>query len=116
VLRFAWLVPCIAAFSAVASCGGDNNGGDHGSSSGSAPSACATPCTPGDLCYQPVTGGANCNGDWYCWSDAKWHCAPPDSGPPGGLADATLGDDSSGGTGDSSGGTSDATSAGETGD
>ena len=30
---------------------------------------------------------ANCNGDWYCWSDQTWYCAPPDSGGPG---DATV--------------------------
>jgi hypothetical protein len=42
----------------------------------------------------------NCNGEWYCWGDHNWYCAPPDSGPPpdvgpvndDGAADA--GDDS----------------------
>jgi hypothetical protein len=33
-----------------------------------------------------------CNGTWYCWSDTNWHCAPPDSGGPGGFPDATAGE------------------------
>jgi hypothetical protein len=42
----------------------------------------------------------NCNGTWYCWSDSAWHCAPPDSGPPGGPGDATVQDSTPAGTGD----------------
>jgi hypothetical protein len=33
------------------------------------------------------TGGSGSNstvsGDWYCWSDSTWHCAPPDASSPG---------------------------------
>jgi hypothetical protein len=25
---------------------------------------------------------SNCNGEWYCWDDRTWHCAPPESGGP----------------------------------
>jgi hypothetical protein len=71
--------------SVAVACGGDDTG-QGGSSSGTQPSSCATPCTPGALCYQPDPG-SSCNGDWYCWNDAKWYCAPPDSGGPG---DATV--------------------------
>ena len=69
----------------VVSCGGDDTGGGGGSG-GTQPSACASPCTPGALCYQPEPG-TSCNGNWYCWDDSKWHCAPPDSGGP---SDATV--------------------------
>jgi len=65
-------------------CGGDDNG--NGGNSAQQPTSCASPCTPGALCYQPDPS-SNCNGDWYCWSDSLWHCAPPDSGGPG---DATV--------------------------
>ncbi len=69
------------ALAIVAACGGgDSNGG--GSNSTVPPSACMTPCTPGPLpCVQPAEG--DCNGYWYCWSDATWHCAPPDASAPG---------------------------------
>jgi hypothetical protein len=40
-----------------------------------------SPCSPGDTCLQPAEG--NCNGEWYCWPDAKWYCAPPDASAPG---------------------------------
>ena len=78
-------VPLAVFVAAVAlACGGDDS--SKNGSGGVAPSACATPCTSGALCYQPVVG-ALCDGDWYCWDDSKWHCAPPDSGGPG---DATV--------------------------
>ena len=68
----------------LGACGGDDSsGGGGGSSSGAEPSTCPpTPCTPGDICYEPAAG-ENCNGTWYCWSDMKWRCQPPDSGGPG---------------------------------
>ncbi|MGD0525535.1 MAG: hypothetical protein ABSE49_10345 [Polyangiaceae bacterium] len=65
-------------------CGGDDSG--NGGNSPQQPSSCPSPCTPGALCYQPDPS-SNCNGDWYCWSDSMWYCAPPDSGGPG---DATV--------------------------
>ena len=73
-------------------CGDDT--GNGGSGGGTQPSACVSPCTPGALCYQPDPSSL-CNGDWYCWDDSTWHCAPPDSGGPG---DATVMFDAGGGT------------------
>lgn len=62
---------------------GDGSSGGNGSNSGPQPSTCPpTPCTPGAVCYEPAAG-ENCNGTWYCWSDMKWRCQPPDSGGPG---------------------------------
>jgi hypothetical protein len=83
----AFLVATIAVV-ACSSGGSSGNGTEP-----TQPSACASPCTPGTLCYQPDPS-SNCNGDWYCWSDTTWHCAPPDSGGPG---DATVNFDTGGG-------------------
>jgi hypothetical protein len=86
-------LPLVLFVAAVAlACGGDDNGG--GSNSPTPPSSCLSPCNPGDLCYQPDPS-SNCNGDWYCWDDSMWHCAPPDSGGPG---DATVMFDTGGGS------------------
>jgi len=81
-------LPIAVFVTVVLACGGDDSSNGNGSNSGTQPAACAAPCMPGALCYQPAPG-SNCNGDWYCWSDSKWHCAPPDSGGPGGD-DATV--------------------------
>ena len=69
----------------IAEACGDDTDGSPGNS-GTQPSSCPSPCMVGALCYQPAPD-SNCNGDWYCWDDALWHCAPPDSGGPG---DATV--------------------------
>jgi hypothetical protein len=66
-------------------CGDDSTDGSSGNS-GTQPSSCASPCTAGAQCYQPAPD-SNCDGDWYCWNDSRWHCAPPESGGPG---DATA--------------------------
>jgi hypothetical protein len=69
------------ALAIVAACGGGDTGGS-GSNSTVSPSACMTPCTPGSPpCVLAAEG--DCNGDWYCWSDSTWHCAPPDASSPG---------------------------------
>jgi hypothetical protein len=106
-----WLVRALAAvplalFVAVVAvaCGDDST--DNNSGNGTTqPSSCPSPCTPGALCYQPAPD-LNCNGDWYCWDDDMWHCAPPDSGGPG---DATVTFDT--GNGDDSGDDADADDA-----
>jgi hypothetical protein len=67
---------------AVAACTGDDTSSPSPPASGTPPSACTSPCRPGALCYQPAENG--CGGVWYCWSDATWHCAPPDASSPGG--------------------------------
>ncbi len=69
-----------AAAVIVAACGGDTGGGSP-SSSAIPPSACVSPCAPGAQCLQAVED--NCTGAWYCWGDARWHCAPPDASAPG---------------------------------
>jgi hypothetical protein len=74
----------------VSACNGDD------SSSGSSqspipPSQCTAPCTAGALCYGAAESA--CDGTWYCWSDTKWHCAPPDGGGPGGPPPDASGDD-----------------------
>jgi hypothetical protein len=79
-------LPLVLFLAVVALACSSNSGGDNGDDGGVQPSSCESPCTPGALCYQPDPG-SNCNGDWYCWSDSMWHCAPPDSGGPG---DATV--------------------------
>jgi hypothetical protein len=76
----------------VLACGGDDSSANGGNSQ-TQPSNCPSPCTTGQLCYQPDPS-SNCNGDWYCWSDSLWHCAPQDSGGPG---DATVVFDTGGG-------------------
>ena len=86
-LPFAFLVTLAAG---ACSSNGSSGNGDQ---SPTQPSSCPSPCTPGALCYQPDPN-SDCNGDWYCWSDSLWHCAPPDSGGPG---DATVDLDSGGG-------------------
>jgi len=87
----------------VVACGGDDSG-DGGSSNGGTPPACTEPCQPGDMCFQPAEG--NCNGSWYCWDDAKWHCAPPDASSPGEAGPVESGSDvmtTEGGEGGNSG-------------
>jgi hypothetical protein len=69
----------------VAEACGDDTDGTSGNS-GTQPSSCPSPCTVGALCYQPAPD-SNCDGNWYCWDDSRWHCAPPESGGPG---DATV--------------------------
>ena len=73
-------------------CGGDSSGTTGNSQSDLPPGACPSePCTVGTICRGPVESA--CNGTWYCWSDTKWHCAPPDAGGAGGFPpDATTGD------------------------
>lgn len=86
-------LPLVLFVAAVAlACGGDDNS-NNGGNSPTQPASCPQPCTPGALCYQPDPS-SSCNGDWYCWSDSKWYCAPPDSGGPG---DATVMFDTGGG-------------------
>jgi hypothetical protein len=80
----------------AAACGDDSNGGSGNSPT--QPASCGAPCMVGTMCYQPDPS-SNCNGDWYCWSDSLWHCAPPDSGGPG---DATVTFDTGGGGDDAS--------------
>ena len=93
LVRALTALPLVFFLSAVAlACSGDDSSGNGGNSP-TQPSSCASPCTPGALCYQPDPS-SNCNGDWYCWSDTMWHCAPPDSGGPG---DATVMFDTGGG-------------------
>jgi hypothetical protein len=94
LVRALTAVPVAFFVAAVAfACGGDDSA-NNTSSGGSHPSSCASPCTPGALCYQPDPSSL-CNGDWYCWDDSKWYCAPPDSGGPG---DATVMFDTGGGS------------------
>ncbi|HEY3820391.1 MAG TPA: hypothetical protein VGL81_24670 [Polyangiaceae bacterium] len=84
-MRALLALPLVLFVAAVAlACGGDDS--SNGGNSPTQPSSCGSPCTPGALCYQPDPS-SSCNGDWYCWSDTMWHCAPPDSGGPG---DATV--------------------------
>ena len=72
----------VGGFVALAACTGDDSSGGSGNSS-TPPSSCpAQPCQVGTQCFQAADG--NCNGVWYCWSDATWHCAPPDASAPGG--------------------------------
>jgi hypothetical protein len=53
-------------------------------------------CNPGDPpCFLPAE--SNCNGEYYCWDDHTWHCAPPDSGGP---APVVAGDDDEAGASD----------------
>lgn len=68
--------------SAVCACNGDDSSSPSGQD-GAAPPVCAGPCKPGAMCYAQMTNA--CNGTYYCWSDSQWHCAPPDSGGPGGM-------------------------------
>jgi hypothetical protein len=75
----------------VSACNGDDSSSSS-SQSGILPASCTEPCTVGKLCYASVS--STCDGTYYCWSDAKWHCAPPDGGGPGGPPpDASSGDD-----------------------
>jgi len=53
------------------------------------PFCAPTPCEPGTTCTLPAE--SNCNGEWYCWADRAWYCAPPESGPPPDVA--AFGDD-----------------------
>jgi hypothetical protein len=69
----------------VEGCGDDSTGANSGNNV-TQPSSCPSPCTVGALCYQPAPS-SNCDGDWYCWDDSRWHCAPQESGGPG---DATV--------------------------
>jgi hypothetical protein len=77
----------------VAACSGDDNSNGNSSQSPIPPIGCSDGglCTPGNICSGPVEPA--CNGTWYCWSDQMWHCAPPDSGGPGGAPDGSLPDD-----------------------
>jgi hypothetical protein len=95
LVRALTAVPVAFFVAAVAfACGGDDSA-NNTSSGGSQPSSCPSPCTPGaPICYQPDPSSL-CNGDWYCWDDSMWHCAPPDSGGPG---DATVMFDTGGGS------------------
>ncbi len=70
------------SMSLFAACNGDDSSSGGSTTSALPPSGCAEPCQPGAQCFQPAEG--NCNGVWYCWSDTKWHCAPPDASSPGG--------------------------------
>jgi hypothetical protein len=76
----------------VAACSSDDSGGGSGDDGdGSYPSSgCpAEPCTVGARCLQEPTPA--CNGEWYCWTDQNWHCAPQDGGGPAGFPDGGLG-------------------------
>jgi hypothetical protein len=76
----------------VAACSTDDSSSGDNSQSTVPPSNCAEPCMVGSTCYGPAD--STCNGTWYCWSDTKWHCQPPDGGGPGGYPpDATTGED-----------------------
>ena len=71
------------ALGALLACNGDDSSSPSGQD-GAAPPVCAVgSCTPGAMCYAQMSSA--CNGTYYCWSDSQWHCAPPDSGGPGGL-------------------------------
>jgi hypothetical protein len=73
----------LSAFVVVAACEGDTGGGGASSDTAVPPSACMTPCTPGSDPCLVAPEDACSSGAWYCWSDAKWHCAPPDASAPG---------------------------------
>jgi len=81
----------------VVGCGDDSTGTTGNSQSDLPPGSCpATPCMVGAICMGPVESA--CDGTWYCWSDQKWHCAPPDGGGGGGFPpDATTSDVTPGG-------------------
>ena len=71
----------------VAACNGDDSS-PGSTQSGVPPAACGPqPCTVGKICS--LQAEPACDGTWYCWSDTNWHCAPPDSGGPGGPPDAS---------------------------
>jgi hypothetical protein len=76
------LASALVVASQIAACNGDDSSNGGSTTSGVPPSACAEPCQPGAQCFQPTEG--NCNGVWYCWTDTKWRCAPPDASSPGG--------------------------------
>jgi hypothetical protein len=83
----------------VLGCGGDSSGTTGNSQTDVPPSSCMSPCMVGAICTGPAEPA--CAGTWYCWSDTKWHCAPPDSGGVGGFppdatpSDASPGEDAS---------------------
>ncbi|MGO9832869.1 MAG: hypothetical protein ACLP1X_01500 [Polyangiaceae bacterium] len=77
-LGAALAVPLLGAGVVVAACNGGSSTGSPSSISG--PFCSPTPCTVGAICY--LTMESNCNGEWYCWDDRMWHCAPPESGGP----------------------------------
>lgn len=80
----------VASTFVVVACGGDSSGTAGNSQTDIPPSSCpAEPCKVGTTCLGPAEPA--CDGTWYCWSDAKWHCAPPDGGGGGGYPpDATM--------------------------
>jgi len=68
----------LGALMVVAACTGSEGGAASPEIKG--PACPPAPCQPGaQPCFQP---SSDCSGEWYCWSDMAWHCAPPDSGPP----------------------------------
>lgn len=110
-LGVAFAVVLAGAAVVVAACTGRSEPAQQSDHPG--PFCPAAPCEAGAICMLPQD--SNCNGEWYCWSDHNWYCAPPDSGPPpdvgpvydDGAADA--GEDS---PGDVAVGSSDAASGG----
>lgn len=104
------LCVCIA----LTACTGDDTSSPSPPASGTPPSACASPCQAGAQCYQPAENG--CEGVWYCWSDATWHCAPPDASTPGGDGGPIVfpdgGESQDGATGGGDGGGTGASDAG----
>ncbi len=84
-LGAALVVALAGAGIVMVACSGQPNSGGSSSTSGpfcavvdAATGYCELDASP---CFQTME--SNCNGEWYCWpDDHKWHCAPPDSGPP----------------------------------
>jgi hypothetical protein len=90
-LGAALALPVLGAGLVVAACNGGSNAGSPSSIKG--PFCPPTPCQVGATCFLQMD--SNCNGEWYCWSDYMWHCAPPDSGGPAdaGTPDYDASDD-----------------------
>jgi hypothetical protein len=77
-LGVALAVTLAGAVVVAAACTGSSEPAQQSDNSG--PFCPAAPCEAGAICMLPQD--SNCNGEWYCWGDHNWYCAPPDSGPP----------------------------------
>jgi hypothetical protein len=81
-------VPLLGAAVVMGACTGGSESAAPKTNQG--PFCPPAPCEVGTICMQP--GASNCNGEWYCWADHAWYCAPPDSGPPPDVGAALIDD------------------------
>jgi len=80
------LVALLGAGLGVAACSDSSSSADD-TQSPVPPANCTEPCAVGTTCFGPAEPA--CNGTWYCQSDQKWACSPPDAGGPGGFPDGS---------------------------